>query len=61
MLDGTNESVLAIVLKTLFRSSGDDDGEGNGTDGPCGVSMFIETVEAEDETYMEMPETEWYA
>lgn len=47
---------IAFALRTIISS-----GRGNGgSEGPCGVSMFIETIEAGEETYMEIPETEWY-
>lgn len=37
---------------------GENDDEGNGDDGPCGVSMFIETADSGEETYLEIPEME---
>jgi len=54
---GTESSRLTVVVyvKEILKRSGRGGGNGEGGDGPCGVSMFVENHEEEQKEKVCMP------
>ena len=52
------------LLKAIWkgRNAGGKKGSGDGPGGPCGVGMFVESIEGADgdEIYMPVPDIQWH-
>ena len=57
--DEVFKSPITTTLHTILRIGRGNGGDRSRSDGPCGVSVFIEIVKAEEDIYLEVEETKW--